>query len=130
MDMSAESQIGEPSMELSTVYVTVEDMDRALAFYRELFGVDPAQVDERFSTFAFDGVDFGLYHAGSDGHEADFGDNCVPNFEVDDAAAARERLADGPAEVLHDGLVEIDDYRCFHARDTEGNRIEVFSVGD
>lgn len=106
------------------------DVDRTLSFYRRPFGADPDQVHARFSTFAFDGVDFALYRAAADGHEAAFGDNCVPNFEVDDVEAARERLADGPAELLHDGLVEIDDYRCFHARDTEGNRIEVFSVDD
>jgi len=89
-------------MELSTVYVSVEDMDRALDFYAELFGTAPTQADDRFSMFAFDGVDFGLYDASHDGGAVEFGDSCVPNFEV-------------------------DGYRCFHFRDTEGNRIEIFS---
>ncbi|WP_436908277.1 VOC family protein [Halosimplex marinum] len=114
-------------MRLSTVYVGVEDMDRALDFYEELFGAAPAQADDRFSTFAFDGVDFGLYRAGADGAAVEFGDNCVPNFEVSDADAEFERVADLAPEVVH-GVVDVDGYRCFQVRDTEGNVVEIFSV--
>jgi predicted enzyme related to lactoylglutathione lyase len=78
-------------MELSSVYVCVEDMERALEFYRDVFDMEPAQADERFSTFAFEAADFGLYDAGYDGFDVDVGDNCVPNFEVDDVDAAYER---------------------------------------
>ena len=31
-------------MKLNSVYVGVEEMDRALAFYRELFETEPSQV--------------------------------------------------------------------------------------
>lgn len=45
-------------MELSMVYVGVEDMDRALAFYTALFETNPETTDDRFSTFAFEYADF------------------------------------------------------------------------
>jgi len=119
---------GEPAMTLSSVYVGVEDMERALEFYREVFETEPAQAEERFSTFEFGTADFGLYDAGYDGHEFTFGDNCVPNFEVDDVEATRDRIEGTAAEPVHDGILEFGDYRTFQFVDTEGNTIEVFSI--
>jgi predicted enzyme related to lactoylglutathione lyase len=118
----------EPAMTMRSVYVGVEDMDRALDFYRDVFGVEPEQAEERFSTFAVGPVDFGLYDAGHDGHEFTFGDNCVPNFEVADVATARDRIEETPAEMVHDDILEFGDYRTFQFVDTEGNTIEVFSI--
>ena len=115
-------------MELSSVYVGVEDMDRAVDFYCELFGTEPEQEEERFSKFAFDAVDLGLYHAGYDGYELEFGNNCIPNFEVDDVEAAYRRIEGIAPEMVHDAILEFGDYRTFHFVDTEGNEIEVFSI--
>ncbi|MFC7140842.1 VOC family protein [Halosimplex aquaticum] len=115
-------------MKLSTVYVGVEDMDRALAFYEDVFQAEPEQAEQRFSIFEFDGADFGLYNAGADGHEFDFGNNCVPNFEVEDVDSAYERISALAPEVVSDGIFDIDGYRGFHFLDTEGNTIEVFSI--
>ncbi|WP_123535966.1 VOC family protein [Halosimplex salinum] len=126
--MSSKQHESGNGMALSTVYVGVEDMDRALSFYEDLFGMEPEQAEERFSMFAFDGVDFGLYDGSADGHEFEFGDNCVPNFEVSDVDAAFERVSELAPEVVSDGILDIDGYRCFHVRDTEGNVVELFSV--
>jgi predicted enzyme related to lactoylglutathione lyase len=126
--MSEDSQGDEPAMTLSSVYVGVKDMDRALAFYRSVFGVDPEQAEERFSTFTVRPVDFGLYDAEYDGHEFTFGDNCVPNFEVDDVESAHERIETLAPELVHDDILEFGDYRTFQFVDTEGNTIEVFSI--
>lgn len=120
----------DPKLVLSSVYVGVEEMDRALAFYRELLGVEPVQAEERFSTFSFGAVDFGLYNAGYDGFDRSIGDNCVPNFEADDVEAAYDRIADLAPEMVHDEVQTFGDYHTFHFRDTEGNQIEVFSVDD
>lgn len=116
-------------MELSMVYVGVEDMDRALEFYTALFETTPETTDDRFSTFTFEGADFGLYDASADGGSFDYGDNCVPNFRVADVEAAFDRISTLAPEVVH-GIVDVDGYRCFHVRDTEGNVIEVFSLAD
>lgn len=121
-------QGGAVGVELSSVHVGVEDMDRALDFYRELFGMEPAREDERFSTFEFETADFGLYNAEYDGFELEFGDNCIPNFEVDDADAAYHRIEKIAPEMVHDGILEFGEYRTFHFIDTEGNEIEVFSI--
>ena len=115
-------------MELSSVYVCVEEMARAVDFYRDLFETEPEQEEERFSKFEFDGGDFGLYNAGYDGYEIDFGDNCVPNFEVADAEAAYRRIEALAPEMVHDEIQEFGEYRTFHFIDTEGNEIEVFSL--
>lgn len=115
-------------MELSSVYVGVEDMQRALDFYRELFEMEPKQAEERVSRFEFGDGDFGLYNAGHDGYDLDFGNNCVPNFEVDDVEAAYRRVEEIAPEMVHDEVLEFGDYRTFHFLDTEGNEVEVFSI--
>ncbi|MFC3958558.1 VOC family protein [Halovivax cerinus] len=115
-------------MELSSVYVGVEDMDRAVDFYRELFDREPEQEEQRFSIFTFGTIDFGLYNAAYDGHEIRFGNNCVPNFEVDDVDDAYERIESIAPEMVHETILEIGDYRTFHFVDSEGNEIEVFSL--
>ncbi|WP_458209430.1 VOC family protein [Haladaptatus sp. NG-SE-30] len=115
-------------MEISPVYVGVEDVARALDFYRELFEMEPEQEEERFSKFAFDTVDFGLYNAGYDGYDIEFGNNCVPNFEVDDVKDAYHRIEKIAPEMVHDEILEFGEYRTFHFIDTEGNEIEVFSI--
>ncbi|PSP77725.1 hypothetical protein BRC81_09540 [Halobacteriales archaeon QS_1_68_20] len=78
--------------------------------------------------FEFDGFDFGLYAPGADGFDVEFGDNCVPTFEVEDVDAAYDRIEEIAPEMVHDEMLEIGDYRTFHFVDTEGNEIEVFSV--
>ena len=115
-------------MELSSVYVEVEDMDRALDFYREVFDREPEQIEERYSSFAFDTIDFGLYNASYDGYETRFGDNCIPNFEVDDVEDAYERIESLAPEMVHEMILEFGDFRTFHFIDSEGNEIEVFSI--
>lgn len=110
------------------MYVSVEEMDRALEFYRELFEAEPSQAEERFSTFEFDGVDFGLYNPRYDGFDLEFGNNCVPNFEVEDVDAAFERIGELAPEMVSDEVMAFGDYHTFHFRDTEGNEIEVFGI--
>lgn len=115
-------------MELSSVYVGVEDMARAVDFYRDVFEMEPAQREDRFSTFEFEAGDFGLYNAGHDGYDLEFGNNCVPNLEVDDVETAYRRIEEIAPEMVHDEILEFGDYRTFHFVDTEGNEIEVFSI--
>lgn len=114
-------------MDLSSVYVCVEDMQRALEFYRELFGMEPSQEDRRYSMFEVGAVDFGLYDPGYDGFDVEFGDNCIPNFEVEDLEAAYSRI-ESIAPHVDDDVLVFGDYRTFHFVDTEGNEIEVFSL--
>lgn len=116
-------------MQLSSVHVAVTDMDRALGFYRDLLQREPSQVDERFSIFAFEGADFGLYDPSYDGFDVEFGTNCCPNFEVEDVEAAYGRVEAMGADLVHDSIQEYGEFRTFHLVDTEGNEIEVFEVG-
>ncbi|MDY6769525.1 MAG: VOC family protein [Candidatus Nanohaloarchaea archaeon] len=113
-------------MELSSVYVGVEDMERALNFYRKLFGAEPVQEEERFSMFDVGGIHFGLYNASYDGEELEFGNNCVPDLEVDDIDATYQRIQAFAPEI-DDELFETEDHILFQFKDTEGNTIEVFS---
>ncbi|AGB16668.1 lactoylglutathione lyase family protein [Halovivax ruber XH-70] len=115
-------------MELSSVYVGVEDMGRAVDFYSELFESEPEQEEERYSIFSFGTVDFGLYNAAFDGYETRFGNNCVPNFEVADVDDAYERIESLAPKMIHETILEFGDYRTFHFVDSEGNEIEVFSL--
>lgn len=82
--------------------------------------MDPGQEEERFSTFEFDTVHFGLYNAGYDGYDLEFGNICIPNFEVDDVEAAYQRIEKIAPEMVHENILELGEYRTFHFIDTEG----------
>ncbi|MDY6765799.1 MAG: VOC family protein [Candidatus Nanohaloarchaea archaeon] len=112
-------------MELDIVSITVDDMDRALAFYSEVFREEPARRDDRFSWFTLENVRFGLYNPAANGEAVDFGENCVAAFRTDDIEAEHERLRELAPAV--EEIQALDGYRLFHFRDTEGNLMEVYA---
>ena len=114
-------------MRLNSLYVNVDDMGRALRFYRELFQATPTQEQERYSIFEAGGVDFGLYNARFDGETTRAGNNCIPNLEVRDVDAEHRRISRF-APRIDPQVSQVEDYRYFECEDTEGNILEVYQM--
>ena len=114
-------------MRLNSLYVNVDDMARALAFYRQFFGAEPTQNEGRYSIFEAGGVDFGLYYARFDGEMTQFGNNCIPNFESRDVDAEHRRLQRF-AGTIDPQVSQVEDYRYFQCQDTEGNILEIYQM--
>ena len=108
------------------LYVAVNDMERAVAFYRAVFGVEPIQQTDRYSAFSIGGVPFGLFDGGSYAHPLAVGNNCVPNVQVDDIDAEYARIRPLASKIT-DGIQQAGPFRLFMFADPDGNVLEFFS---
>jgi len=70
--------------QIKAIYICVKDMDRAVKFYEGIFDKDVSSYNERMSSFKFDNISFLLFDPSIDNEEVTFGNNVIPNIEVDD----------------------------------------------
>jgi catechol 2,3-dioxygenase-like lactoylglutathione lyase family enzyme len=104
-------------VELVEVVVYTRDMERAIAFYRDVLGLEPDFESPHWTTFRTGVCTFAL-HAGSEAPD--------PTFEVGDAAAERDRLMAAGVEVT-EIREPVAGLRVFDARDPDGNRFSIES---
>jgi catechol 2,3-dioxygenase-like lactoylglutathione lyase family enzyme len=104
-------------VELREVVVYTRDMERAIAFYRDVLGLEPDFESPHWTTFRTGVCTFAL-HAGSEAPD--------PTFEVADAAAERDRLIAAGIEVT-EIREPVAGLRVFDARDPDGNRFSIES---
>ena len=112
--------------QLCQIVLYVENMERALAFYREFLGVQTLYQSPGWSTFRSGGVVVGLH----DGRRLDGGHphaNAVPAFRVDNLKTAVERVKElgGRFRFEEHAAGNGDAYAAF--ADPDGN--EVMLVG-
>jgi lactoylglutathione lyase len=107
---------------INVVYLYVRDIERSLAFYRDLLGI-PLQGDGGWAEATFaDGIRFALHTTDSD---VVLGSGTVRvDFEVADVEATAARLREAGVEV---GEIERDDWgaACEFA-DPDGYRLHLF----
>ncbi len=111
-------------MELASVYVAVQDMERAVAFYRQLFQTDPIQHLDKTSVFQPGAVRFVLLHESVYAFPLHQGNNCVPTFGVTDIEGEHERIKQLEPPRISDHIVQGGPFRLFQFSDTEGNILE------
>jgi predicted enzyme related to lactoylglutathione lyase len=116
-------------MRLNSLDVGARDMRRALGFYRRLFSAEPIDVGAGCALFDVGAVSFGIISTAQVEGELRFGNNCVPNFQVDDIDAEYGRILE-IAPRIDDRIRCIGNYRYFQFTDTEGNLVEVYAVPD
>lgn len=116
-------------MKLPALYIAVRDRDRAEAFYRRFFDAEPSMRNEEFTFFEVGGFQFGLFDPSHSGESVEYGNNCVPNFQVEDLDAEYER-AQGLGVDVDPEVKEVRGYRVFQFRDPEDNVIELYEASD
>lgn len=111
---------------LNSLYLCVENMERALAFYERFLGQKAETEDDVFSVFNIRGFRYCLFQPDRVGETVRRGDSCLPSFETKDIGEALElvRALDRPIVFP---LKQIGKNRVFEFTDTEGNDIEVYS---
>lgn len=107
---------------IRSAYLCVQDMERAIAFYRRFLEIEPVEKDEIYSVFDVAGFRLGLFAYEKMGEAHTFGDNCLLSIEVGSEANLREKLKN--VEVVY-GPKPIGRFLVVEILDCEGNRIEI-----
>jgi len=112
------------------VYVSVQNMDRAVSFYETLLDKKVSHREE--NTWAdFDigrGCYFGLINPDLIDNHRRIGNNSVPVFATDNIDDVYEKIKSSGTKIIHDiETLNYTDYfyRVFLCKDTEGNLIEI-----
>jgi catechol 2,3-dioxygenase-like lactoylglutathione lyase family enzyme len=108
--------------DMAFVAYSVRDVPRAVAFYRDVLGLQPGEsFGDRWVEFSVGATTFGVGNGESLGFVP--GTSTGAAFEVDDIAALRDRLIahDAPASELY----EFPNCSAVFVTDPEGNRFSL-----
>ena len=109
-------------MNLSSMYICVRDMDRAIDFYEDLLDQTVTEKDDVYSVFDINGFRLGLFAFEKKGEEHVFGSNCLPSLSVDSLSVLEKKI--NGREVCFP-LTRIKDKWVVEIVDSEGNHIEM-----
>ena len=117
-------------IKLDHVYISVKNMDRAISFYENLFGVKVVH-REKNQWADFDigkGFYFGLIDYKIINNKRIVGNNTIPTFWADDVDAIYRKVKKLGVKINFPPTnlaFTTYKYYCFECEDTEGNLIEI-----
>jgi len=111
---------------LESAYITVENMERALKFYKWFLKRSVIKKRESLYLFNINGFRLFLFDHNQEEEEVHYGDNCLLSFEVEDAEKMKAQIEEQGLDIVFP-LKEILDNIVFEFQDPEGNHIEVYS---
>lgn len=111
---------------VSTILCQVDDMDRAVAFYRDQLGLEPGMTTKWWSTFKIGGVQIGLHPPFEDGPREP-GRGWILGIEVEDLKLLRAALEANGTKCAdyHD----IPGGCVMDFADPDGNQIQAMQTG-
>ena len=109
-------------MKIKSLYICVNDMERAIDFYTNFFEKTPIKNDSIYSVFDIDGFRFGLFAYQKMNEHHTFGSNCLPSIEVDSIETLKRKIE--KLEICFP-LTKIDNNYVVEFIDSEGNHIEL-----
>lgn len=107
---------------ISSLYICVKDMDRAIRFYEHLFDMKVTEKDDIYSVFEVGSFRFGLFAYEKKGEPHVFGSSCLPSISFESADLLRQKLED--KEICFE-LTKIKTNWVAEIIDSEGNHIEL-----
>ncbi len=110
---------------IDSLYICVEDMNRAVMFYENFFGQEVSKKGEVCSCFEIDGFRFNLfaYKVMNENHV--YGSNCLPSIHFDSLENMKKKLEG--KEVCFP-LTKIGKNWVAEFVDSERNHIEVYTA--
>lgn len=108
---------------ISSLYICVDDMERAINFYEELFEKAVTVRDEIYSVFDINGFRYGLFNYKKMEEKHTFGNNCLPSIEVSDLNKFIEKLKTLKSKIVFP-ITKIGSNYVLEFVDSEGNNIE------
>ena len=107
---------------ISSLYICVRDMQRAIEFYEQLFDMPVTEKDEIYSVFEVGSFRFGLFAYEKKGEPHEFGSNCLPSISFDCLETLKEKLSH--KQICFE-LTKINSNWVAEIIDSEGNHIEL-----
>ncbi len=107
---------------ISSLYICVKDMDRAVGFYEQLFDMPVTEKDDVYSVFEVGSFRFGLFAYEKKNEPHEFGSNCLPSISFESADLLRKKLEG--KEICFE-LTKIRTNLVAEIIDSEGNHIEL-----
>lgn len=104
------------------MYLCVDNMERALGFYKKFFEKEPLITDELYSIFDVNGFRLGLFDYRQVNETHTFGSNCIPSIEVDSLKTLNEKI--NGLEICFP-ITKIGYNWVAEFIDSEGNHIEI-----
>ena len=109
-------------MKIKSLYICVDDMQRAINFYTDFFEKSPIKNDSIYSVFDIDGFRFGLFAYKKMKEPHTFGSNCLPSIEVDSLEILKKKIEN--LKICFP-LTKIESNYVAEFIDSEGNHIEL-----
>ncbi len=107
---------------LKSLYLCVEDMERAICFYEDLFEQSVTLKDDIYSVFDIHGFRLGLFAYRKMNEKHLYGNNCLPSIEFENLELLK-KIIDNHQVVFP--LTKIHDNWVCEIKDSEGNCIEI-----
>ena len=110
---------------VANVWLPVQDMDRAVGFYRDVIGLEVSMQSPEWSELDADGLSIGLNGREGQGAQADGG--AVVTFRADDIEAEVERLK-GKGATFTGGVSSYEWGSVAPFKDSEGNDLQLYQA--
>ena len=107
---------------ICSLYICVEDMNRAIKFYEDFFEQPVTERDKLYSVFDINGFRFGLFAYTIVNEIHTFGSNCLPSISVESYDILISKIQD--KEICFP-LTKIGMNWVAEFVDSEGNHIEI-----
>ena len=107
--------------QLKSLYLCVEDMQRAVAFYDSFLQQDVTVYDDIYSVFDIHGFRLGLFAYQKVNEKHSFGSNCLPSFEFESLETLNKQMK---GKLVHFPMTQIKENWVVEIVDSEGNIIE------
>lgn len=107
---------------IKSLYICVNDMNRAIEFYEKLLERPAAVRDEIYSVFDINGFRLGLFAYKKMNEPHTFGNSCLPSLEVESIDVLKSKLS--KFKIVFP-LTKIGTNWVAEFEDSEGNHIEI-----
>ena len=108
------------------LYVLVNDMDKAAAFYQDVFQQAPVMQSPGYTAFNLNGALYGLFNATHYPMPVQQGNNCTPNILVENIEAEHARIKALSPAFISD-IQQNGPYRLFVFTDVDGTSLEFYA---
>ena len=109
-------------MTINSLYICVDDMDRAIKFYTDFFEKEPIKRDHIYSVFEINGFRYGLFAYKEMKENHTYGSNCLPSIEIDNLEKLNSKINN--LKICFP-LTKIGNNWVVEIIDSEGNHIEL-----